>query len=142
MTPKYVVVHRPVRMIVNTGPTRPLLDPADVAKALEAAPTGAKVEPSGGPLTLFAVRQELYRRLRSSGGRPGLMSTDKVAKVPVSTKQWARLEELAAALAEPGFTPSAGQVAHVLLDRALEQLGSDAIQKLADELKASEEPEA
>jgi hypothetical protein len=134
---KYVIVHTnpPVR-IVNTGPTRPFLDPAQVAAALGAKPAAAPAPGAGGPLTLFAVRQELYRRLQSSGGRPALADADKVGKVPVAEKQWARLEELAAALAEEGFSPSAGQVANVLLGWALEQLGPDAIKRLAAELKA------
>ncbi|MBY0455827.1 MAG: hypothetical protein K2V38_00665 [Gemmataceae bacterium] len=122
--------------------TAPKLDVAEVAKALGAKPAGAAVEAASGPLTLFAVRQELLRRLQSTGGRPGLGDADKVAKVPVPTAQWARLEELAAALAEPGFSPSAGQVASVLLGRALELLGPDAVAPLKTALKASAAPGA
>lgn len=132
MTKKYIVVEPPTKKIVDTSPTLPRLDPAEVARALGAKPAGVKVEsPTAGPITLLAVRQELYRRLQSSGGRPGLPDADKVAKVPVSEAQWKRLEELAAAIAEPGFSPSAGQVANVLLAHALDTLGPDAIKKLA-----------
>jgi hypothetical protein len=56
-----------------------------------------------------------------------------VAKVPVSAAQWKRLEELAAAVSEPGFSPSAGQVANVLLAWALAQLGPDAVKQLAQD---------
>src|SRR5580700_1797675 len=87
--------------------TMPKLDPVEVAKALGAKPLPVKVPEGGGPLSLFAVRQELFRRLQSSGGRPGLPDADKVAKVPVSETQWKRLEELATAMAAPGFSPSA-----------------------------------
>jgi hypothetical protein len=141
MNQKYVIIHPPVQRIVDTSPTLPKLDPAEVAKALGAKPTGAKVENAQGPITLFALRQELFRRLTSTGGRPGLPDADKVGKVPLSEKQWARLEELAAAIAEDGFSPSAGQVANVLLTWALEQLGPDAIKKLATDMKACEPPE-
>jgi hypothetical protein len=116
--------------IIVTESTRPKLDPAEVAKALGAKPVPVKVPEGAGPLNLFAVRQELYRRLQSSGGRPGLPDTDKVAKVPVSEVHWKRLEELAAAMAAPGFSPSAGQVANVLLTWALENLGPEAIKEL------------
>jgi hypothetical protein len=123
--------------------TLPKLDPAAVAKALGAKPAGASVGGPKGPLTLFAVRQELFRRLQSSGGRPGLPDADKVAKVPVSEGQWKRLEELAAAVAADGFSPSAGQVANVLLAWALDRVKSDmtpdTLKKLAEQ---AAQPEA
>ncbi len=125
--------------IVVKPSTMPKLDPAEVAKALGAKPTGAKVEGMPGPMTLFAVRRELFHRLQSSGGRPALPDADKVGKVPLSEKQWARLEELAAAISEEGFSPSAGQVANVLLAWALEQLGPDAMKKLAADIQAHEQ---
>lgn len=137
----------PIRIKPSTAPTikiKPsterILDPMEVAKALGAKPAGVRTENALGPITLFALRQELYRRLTSSGGRPALPDADKVGKVPLNEKQWARLEELAAAIAEDGFSPSAGQVANVLLGWALEQLGPDAIKKLAADMKASQEP--
>jgi hypothetical protein len=117
----------------------PKLDPAEVAKALGAKPTGVKVENASGPITLFALRQELFRRLTSTGGRPGLPETDGITKVPTSEAQRTMLNELVAAIATDGFSPSVGQVAHVLLGWALDQLGPDAVKKLAADLKASEQ---
>jgi hypothetical protein len=119
--------------------TRSKLDPTEVAKALGAKPVPAKIPEGAGPISLFAVRQELFRRLQSSGGRPGLPDADKVAKVPVSETQWKRLEQLAAAMASPGFSPSAGQVANVLLTWALDNLGPVAIKELTSK---SGEPDA
>lgn len=130
MTKKYIIIRPPVKRIVNTSPTLPRLDPAEVAKALGAAPAPAAVGGPKGPITLFAVRQELFRRLQSSGGRPGLADADKVAKVPVSDALWKRLEEMAAAIAAPGFTPSTGQVANALLTLALGAVGPDAVKEL------------
>jgi hypothetical protein len=75
----------------------------------------------------------LFRRLESTGGRPGFADADKVAKVPMNEAQWKRLEELAAAVSEEGFSPSAGQVANVLLAWALTQLGPDAVKQMAKE---------
>lgn len=140
MPPKYPLTRSDILRIVHTGPTLPKLDPAEVAKALGAKPTGVKIEGAPGPVSLFGLRQELFRRLTSTGGRPALPDADKVGKVPLSEKQWARLEELAAAIAGPGFSPSAGQVANVLLSWALDQLGPDAVKKLAEDVKASEPP--
>lgn len=138
MPPRYPLTRADIQRIVHTGPTYPKLDPAEVAKALGAEPTGLKIEGPLGPFTLFALRQELFRRLTSTGGRPALPDADKVGKVPLSEKQRARLDELAAAIAEPGFSPSAGQVANVLLTWALDQLGPDAVKRLAADVKASE----
>jgi hypothetical protein len=76
------------------------------------------------PITLFAVREELVQRLQSSGGRPGLAGTTRRAKIPLSDEEWLRLEELAASLSSPGFAPSAGQVASVLLTLSLDAVAS------------------
>ncbi len=84
------------------------------------------------------MRQEWFRRLTSTGGRPGFPDADKVAKIPVSAEQWKRLEELAAAISEEGFSPSAGQVANVLLGWALAQLGPDAVKDMAKEKPTGE----
>lgn len=135
----------PIRIKPSTAPTikiKPsterIVSAAEVAKALGAKPTGVTVENAQGPITLFALRQELFRRLASTGGRPGLPDADGITKVPTSEAQRARLNELATAIATDGFSPSAGQVAHVLLGWALEQLGPDAVKKLAADMKASE----
>jgi len=138
MTPKYIIVHPPVKKYIDISPTRPKLDPAAVAAALGGKPVAAKIEGSLAPITLFAVRQELFRRLQSTGGRPAFPDADKIAKVPVSPEQWKHLEELATAISEPGFSPSAGQVANVLLGWSLTQLGPDAIKELAKDTAKQE----
>jgi hypothetical protein len=112
------------RKIRNTSPTLPKVDPALVAKALGAEPTTESLAGALGPITLFAVREELVRRLQSSGGRPALAGTTRRAKVPLSDEEWIKLEELAAAVASPGFAPSAGQVASVLLTLSLQSVAS------------------
>ena len=132
MTVKYIVETHGAKKIINTSPTYPKLDPAEVAKALGAKPAGVSIGGPKGPITLFAVRQELYRRLQSTGGRPGLTDADKVSKIPMSDEQWKRVEELAVAIAGPGFSPSAGQVANVLVAWALDSLGADAVKELAN----------
>src|SRR5207249_12014422 len=76
------------------------------------------------PLTLFALPEELVSRLQSTGGRPALAGTTRRAKIPLSDDEWVKLEELAAAIASPGFAPSAGQVASVLLSFSLHSVAS------------------
>jgi hypothetical protein len=107
---------RPIRVVESTVRR---IDPAKVAAALGAEPTGDRV-PAAGPVTLYALRTELYRRRQSSGGRPGIAGTDQRVKIPVSDQDWARLEALASELSGPGSSPSAGQVASILLSLALD----------------------
>ena len=49
----------------------------------------------------------------------------------MSDEQWKRVEELAVAIAGPGYSPSAGQVANVLVAWALDAMGKDAVKELA-----------
>jgi len=107
------------KILRDTSPKLPLLDPKVVARALGAEFTGVRLEKSLAPITLAVVRAELYRRLRTRGGRPGLADTSRRTKIPLSDQQWAELEQLAAKLATPESSPSAGQVASVLLSSAL-----------------------
>jgi len=111
------------KLIRHVGPTQPPVDPAEVARALGAEPAPVTFEGVLGPITLFAVRQELFKRLESSGGRPALA---RRAKVPLSDAEWRQLEELAGSVGSAGFAPSAGQVASVLLSAALRQVASEA----------------
>jgi hypothetical protein len=62
-------------------------------------------------------------------------------KIPVGDREWRQLEELAASLAEGGFTPSAGQVASVLLTlslRSLDERGPEAVRTELREKVASQ----
>jgi hypothetical protein len=125
MTKKIRLTDRPLRRIRDTGPCLPRLDPAEVAKALGAEPTGVRVEKPLGPLVLFAVRQELFRRLQSSGDQTELNGATHRPTIPLNDQEWAKLEELAAAISSPSFTPSAAQVASVLLTLSLQAVGSE-----------------
>jgi len=103
------------RTVLDAGPSPRRVDPRDVASALGAEASGASLEDALTPVTLFALREELLGRLQSSGGRPGLAGATRRVKIPLSDTEWLELEELAAAITSPGFAPSAGQVASVLL---------------------------
>jgi len=108
------------RRIKDTGAAYPRLDPAEVAKALGAEGPGTNLEFTLGPISLLALRQELARRLQSSGGRPALEGVDRRAKIPISDEQWSQLEKIAAAVSTSDCAPTAGQVASVLLSSALQ----------------------
>ena len=91
------------------------VDTAIVESALGAEASAGKLEEALAPITLFAIRSELLSRLQSSGGRPALLGTSRRTKIPLGDADWADLEKLAAVVSGPGFYPSAGQIASVLL---------------------------
>jgi hypothetical protein len=125
MTKKLVDIGPAMKKIRDTGDAMPLIDPTDLAAAL-----GAEIIPqikleSGNPLSLYALRAEIFRRLQSSGGRPALEGATRRTKIPVSDQEWHDLESIAAAITQEGCTPSAGQVASVLLNLALRSVLDD-----------------
>jgi hypothetical protein len=95
------------------------LDADGIAHAIGADHTEPS-PPGGSPVTWHAVREEAARRLRSTGGRPGLPGGE-LRKVAVTDQDWRMVRDLAESIAEPGFHPSAGQVAGVLLSHALHE---------------------
>lgn len=116
-----------VGRIKNTSKTAPRLDPKKVAEALGAEPSeGVSLDGlGGGPLSLYQVRQELFRRLHSTGGRPSLSGTTGRKKIPLNDEQWTELEEIASEVASSEFSPSAGQIASVLLTLSLRSVRKD-----------------
>lgn len=98
--------------------TRRRLTDADVEQALGGEFIGAA--PKGGnALSVYALRNELFVRLRSSGGRPSLEGADVRTKVPMRKSSWEKLEGIAKAVETENFHPTASQVASVLLDLAI-----------------------
>jgi hypothetical protein len=108
-----------VKRLQAIEPTARRLEPRVVAEALGAEPVPERIEGRAGPVTLYALRQELIRRRQSRGGRPGIEGTSFRAKIPLNDEDWQRAEALAKSLSVEGFSPSAGQVASVLLSLAL-----------------------
>jgi hypothetical protein len=112
-----------LRAIRDTGAFLPRVEARQVAAQLGARASLTLSEVLA-PLNLLAVRQELHRRLRSSGGRPALSGATRRAKIPLSDQDWLKLEEMAAAISSPGFAPSPGQVAGALLALSVESVAA------------------
>ena len=88
--------------IRDTSKTLPRIEASKVQTALGAEPSGLAIGGIGvGPLSLFQVREELFQRLHSSGGRPSLTGTSRRMKIPLSDRQWEELEEIATEVASP-----------------------------------------
>jgi hypothetical protein len=81
----------------------------------------ARMPAGGSPMSAYALRQELFRRLRSTGGRPGLDGTDMKTKIPMRRSQWEKLAAMARRLSTEDFHPTAAQLASVLLDAAIDR---------------------
>lgn len=130
MTGRVRVTGRVQPRIRHTGKVMAKVDPEVVREALGAEETGVVVPDVSQPFSLFAIRQRLVDVVRSSGGRPGLTGTTRRQKIPLSDETWERLEVLAHTLQASGISTSAGQLASVLLQQALEHLQDEDLQKL------------
>ena len=93
----------------HVGQKAARVDPVEVGRALGAERIGLAGWRGGGPLALFALRQDLAERLRSTGGRRGLAGTTRRQKIPLGELDWSVLEYLASRLRREGHRPSASQ---------------------------------
>ena len=107
------ITSRPGGAIRHSGSVRSVA-PEEIAKAL-GAEVVSRENVHGAPIALRVLRQELERRVRSTGGRPALEGATKIQKIPLKPEDWSRLEELSRKLSRP-----AGQVASILLHNQLE----------------------
>jgi len=98
----------------------PRVSSENLARALSAE--NIEVSVSGAsPPTLFAIRQELARRLVSTGGRRALQGTTRRQKIPMRDDDWDRLEQLSELISDDDLKPTAGQVASIIIHQALKK---------------------
>jgi hypothetical protein len=112
------------RLHVEDSLTRKRLSPELLATSLGAEPAGT-VAKGGNPFAAYLLREELFRRLRSSGGRPGLDGAEIRPKVPMRREQWRILGGIAKSVETETFHPTPTQVASILLDVAIERFTQD-----------------
>lgn len=118
---RLVITDKPKpRLQVAEPRTRRRITPHEIEMGLGAERVGT-IPPDGSPLSAYALRQELLRRLRSTGGRPGLDGTDMKAKVPMRRSRWEKLSELAEKVESENFRPTPAQLASVILDAAIDE---------------------
>jgi hypothetical protein len=73
-------------------------------------------------MDLLQLRAEVARRLRSTGGRPTDPEWNVQRLIPFRDDRWRQLEELAKALSTHERRVGPGQVAAILIERALESI--------------------
>jgi hypothetical protein len=115
---RIVVTDEPKRRVVVTDTAKRRVNVADLTIALGAGDVSPVPAAGGSPVSWFAARQEVAKRLRSTGGRPGLPDAEP-RKVTLTDEEWDMAKQLAETMAEPGFRPSVGQVAGILLGQAI-----------------------
>lgn len=111
------------RRISLVGPVKRRVDRAGLAQALGAAVVTSVPNSPDTPLGFVAVRQKLMADRRSTGGRPGFADAER-RKIPIPAAVWQLVSDAAADMAEPGFHPSAAQVASAILSVAVDRLGA------------------
>jgi len=93
---------------------------AAFAKAIGAS-TVAPVRPAvTGPLDVLALREEVGRRLRSTGGRPTDPAWGLSRQVPFKEVTWERLRSIADEVGRSGPRVGPAQVAALLVESSLE----------------------
>jgi hypothetical protein len=115
-TPKKIeVVDQPKRRI----------DPAELAGALGANPSGQQAPGNLDPIGLAELGTQLLDRLRSSGGRPALTDATIHCRVPLSAEDVQTLENMLSHIgASTGAKPSVGQLVSVIVRLHLNALKS------------------
>ncbi len=116
--------HSTAPRIKSTSATAELVSPEQVAAHLGAETVDEVAGGKGGMLTKAAIRQQLHKRLRSTGGRPALEGTDRRQKIPLSDEDWQRLVRLAQETTSDEAKPTPAQVASVLIHQVLNSLAS------------------
>jgi hypothetical protein len=118
MPTRLILTDKTKRRLMVTDTPKRRVNVADLAAALGASEVVPAPAAGGSPASWFAMREEVARRLRSTGGRPGLPDAEP-RKVTLTQGEWDMVKQLTDTIAEPGFRPSAGQVAGVLLGQAI-----------------------
>ena len=78
--------------------------------------------PSRGPLDLLGLRREVQERLQSSCGRPTDPAWTINRSIRFKPEHWHRLEELAEQVSDASQRVGPGQLAAILVERALSEL--------------------
>jgi hypothetical protein len=130
MTKKLVDIGPAMKEIRDISPNKERrLDPAELAAALGAELVPGATVSAGSPLSKLAERQEIARRIQAVG------NAERADAIAVSKQEWAQIKSIAAAVSDPTCTPSAGQVAHVLLKMALHSVLADLATETATRTK-------
>src|SRR5216683_6208688 len=130
MTRRITLTDRPSKRVVLKDAATRRVSADNFGERIGAEVVEANSSERASPLSYVAVRDEIFHRLRSTGGRPGLEGVER-KKIPLTHRDWKKVERVANDIARPGFHPSPGQVASILLSITLSKLNH----AMAEEVK-------
>lgn len=108
-----------LKKIKDTGLTQRKINHEKVAKAMKAT-SAVKIDKSGSPATLFAVRRHIVASLKSTGGRPSVIENGERKKISFYKEDWDVLKNIARDYREKeNIKVSPGQLAAILIHKEL-----------------------
>ena len=108
-----------LRKIKDIGLTQRKVSSKKAAKALKAV-SAAKINKSGSPASLFAVRRHVMAGLESTGGRPSVIKNGERKKISFYKEDWDALKNIARDYREKeNIKVSPGQIAAILIHKEL-----------------------
>lgn len=108
-----------LRKIKDTGLIQRKVSRDKAAKALKAV-GAAKINKTGSPAALFAVRQHIMADLKSTGGRPSVIKNGERKKIPFYKEDWDALKNISRDYREKeNIKVSPGQIAAILIHKEL-----------------------
>jgi hypothetical protein len=106
------------RLEIREPRARRRIGPEEIEKALGAERI-EMARAGGSPMAAYAIRRDLFGRLRSTGGRPRLDGADVKPKIPMRRASWNRLQQLAKQAEKEGYQPTAAHLASAILEAGL-----------------------
>jgi hypothetical protein len=120
--------NKPPQKIRDTGLRAEKLAAEAVADALQAEAV-ASSDLHGSALTVYSLRDAIYRRLTSTGGRPALAGSVRRQKIPLSDQDWDELKRIAEnELGSKAISPA--QVGAMLIRLGLAQIRKSGVSSL------------
>ncbi len=108
-----------LKKIKDISLTQRKINGDNVANALKAV-SAAKIDKSGSPTALFAVRRHIIETLKSTGGRPSVIENGERKKIPFYKEDWDALKNIARDYREKeNIKVSPGQIAAILIHKEL-----------------------
>jgi hypothetical protein len=115
------------RKIVAPRPVAAMTSKA-FAETFGARPIGTLGDDSN-PFTLDQLRSEIAKRLRSTGGRPGLADAEEKWRVGVLRDDVPKIRLISSNTEVDSYKPSAAQVATVLIHMAITRFSTEEIKQ-------------
>ena len=120
MASRIVVTSRASKRFELVSKTRKIPVKA-VAEALGGKVVSTTKRRNTSPVGLIALREQVSRLLKSTGGRPALENSEGRQKIPLQKGDWERLQKLAEEIAGDEKKPTPAQIASLLLHRAIDE---------------------